>query len=103
HLTAGGVTWDHAPTTLGWHHDHPAVAVDLTSPRRKGWIYITSHHEVRDGNAQPTSSVFVARSRDGGKTFEEQTIPSSTNLHIFSEMPIVFRDGTIDASFVGEP
>jgi BNR repeat protein len=100
HSADGGVTWDDKPTIVGHGHDHPAVVVDLGSPARKGWIYVSSHYQWRDGNSQLQSSVFVARSRDGGKTFDSPVETSPTPLHNVSEMPVVLSDGTIVASFV---
>jgi hypothetical protein len=102
HSNDGGVTWDEAPTTLGWRYDHPAIAVDRMSPKRKGWIYLTSHLEWSDGTPQRKSAVFVARSRDGGKTFDVPVLPSPSSLHNFAEMPVVLSDGTLVASFVDQ-
>jgi hypothetical protein len=102
HSNDGGLTWDEAPTTLGWRYDHPAVAVDLTSPKRSGWIYITSHLEWSDGTPPRKSGVFVARSRDGGKTFDVPVTPSPSSLHNFAETPVVLSDGTVVASFVDD-
>jgi hypothetical protein len=103
HSNDGGVTWDEAPTTLGWRYDHPAVAVDRTSTKRKDWIYITSHLEWGDGTEQRKSAVFVARSRNGGKSFDVPAMPSPSALHNFSEMPVILSDGTLIASFVENP
>lgn len=102
HSNDGGVTWDDAPTTLGYRHDHPAIAVDLVSPKRHGWIYITSHQTTRDGNGQLLNTIFVARSRDGGRTFDVPATPSPNNLANFAEMPVVLSDGTVVASFVDD-
>jgi len=102
HSSDGGVTWDQEPTVVGRGHDHPAVAVDVTSPRRKGWIYVSTHHEWRDGNGQLASGVFVARSRDGGKSYDKPTIVTPNNLHNYGEMTAVLSDGTVVASFVDD-
>ena len=80
HSSDGGVTWDQEPTVLGRGHDHPAVTVDTKSAKRKGWIYVTTHYEWRDGNGQPASVVFIALSRDGGKSFDKPTIVTPNNL-----------------------
>src|SRR5207249_2584774 len=90
------------PTIVGRGHDHPAIAVDLTSDRRKGWIYITTHYTWRDGNGQLSSSVFAARSRDGGRSFDRPTDVSPSSLHNFGEMPAVLADGTLIVSFVDD-
>jgi hypothetical protein len=100
HSGDGGVTWDDKPTVIGRGHDHPTVVVDLVSQARKGWIYISSHYEWRDGFGQLSSSVLVARSRDGGRTFDRPVETSPTPLHNSSEMPVVLSDGTVVASFV---
>lgn len=100
HSADGGLTWDEEPTIVGRGHDHPAIAVDLTTGRRKGWIYLTTHYEWRDGNGDLSASVFVARSRDGGRSFDRPAEWSSPGLHAFGEMPVVLSDGTVVASFV---
>jgi hypothetical protein len=100
HSSDAGATWDEKPTVIGHGHDHPAIAVDLSSPTRKGWVYITTHYEFRDGNGQRASSVFVTRSRDGGRTFDRATEVTPSSLHNFGEMPVVQPDGTVVASFV---
>jgi hypothetical protein len=101
HSADGGATWDE-PTIVGRGHDHPALAVDLTSATRKGWIYLTTHHQWRDGRGEPASGVFVARSRNGGRSFDTPSIVSPNNLHTFAEMPAVLSDGTVAASFVDD-
>jgi hypothetical protein len=100
HSNDGGASWDDRPTLIGHGHDHPAIAVDLSSERRKGWIYITTHYGWRDGNGQMASTVFVVRSRDGGRTFDRPTEVPATSLHDFGEMPVILSDGSVVASFV---
>jgi hypothetical protein len=100
HSVDGGLTWDDKPTLIGHGHDHPAIAVDTTPGPRHGWIYITTHYEWRDGTGDLRSSVFVARSRDGGRTFDRPTDVAATPLHDFGEMPVVLPDGSVVASFV---
>jgi hypothetical protein len=102
HSSDGGLTWDPEPTIIGRGHDHPAVAVDLTSPERKGWIYVTTHHSWRDGHGQLASGIFITRSRNGGRSFDTPVVVSPNNLHNFGEMPAVLSDGTVIASFVDD-
>src|SRR5262249_24272341 len=89
-----------APTVVGHGHDHPAVVVDRTPGRRKDWIYVTSHYQWRDGNGQLSASIYVTRSRDGGRTFDRAVEVSPSSLHNSSEMPVVLSDGTLVSSFV---
>jgi hypothetical protein len=102
HSPDGGVTWDSEPTLIGRGHDHPALVVDLRSPSRKGWVYITTTHEWRDGNGDDASGVFVVRSRDGGKSFDEPALVSPNELHNGAEMPAILSDGTLVVSFVDD-
>ena len=102
HSPDGGVTWGAEPTVVGRNHDHPAVAVDLVSPARKGWIYITTHYAWRDGDGRIASGVFAVRSRNAGKSFDAPTIVSPNHLHNYGEMPAVLTDGTLIASFVDD-
>jgi hypothetical protein len=64
HSSDGGITWDEQPTVINHGHDHAAVVVDTHSPTRKGWIYITTHYQWRDGNGRLSSSA-VSHSRCG--------------------------------------
>lgn len=98
----GGVTWESEPTLIGRGHDHPALVVDYLSPSRKGWVYIITTHEWRDGNGDGVTGIFVVRSRDSGKSFDEPTVVSPNNLGNGGEMPAVLSDGTLIASFVDE-
>ena len=59
-----------------------------------------SHHPVRADDGVRRWSIWVSRSRDGGKTFDEPMNIIPNNLHNLAEMPLVLRDGTLIASFV---
>ena len=61
------------------------------------------HHDyytVRDGDGRSRRLVYIVRSRDGGKTFDEPIATYPNNLANISEMPVVLTDGTVVASFV---
>jgi BNR repeat-like domain len=103
HSPDGGFTWDELPTVLGRPHDHPAVAIDTGSTARAGWVYVTTHHDPRDGNGRVSERLFVARSRDGGRSFDAPVTVRPNNLSTSGEMPVVLTDGTIVASFVDVP
>jgi len=98
HSPDGGVTWEDDVTIIGYGHDHPVVTTDLSSSNRKGWLYVTSHYEWLDGNSQPAAGVFVARSRNGGRTFDAPQIVSPNNA--VGETPVVLADGTLILSYV---
>ena len=100
HSPDGGRTWDSAPVGLGTPHDHPTMTLDLSTTPRRGFVYVLSHHPVRDADGARRWSIFVARSRDGGKTFDDPVNILPNNLHNLAEMPVVLRDGTVVASFV---
>jgi len=102
HSPDGGFTWDDTPTVVGRPHDHPAVAVDPGSAKRGGWIYVTTNHQPRDGNGQVASRFFIARSRDGGKSFDAPITLKPNNLATIGEMPVVLGDGTVVASYVDD-
>ncbi len=102
HSADGGFTWDSSPTVVGRSNDHPAVAIDVSSTARHGWIYVTTHHEPRDGNGRLASRLFITRSRDSGKSFDAGVTLRPNNLHTIAEMPVVLADGTVVASYVDD-
>jgi hypothetical protein len=87
----GGRTWDQTPLGLGRGHDHPTMAVDWGASPRSGWVYLTSH---------PAWDLFIARSRNSGRTFDEPIRVVPNNLHNLAEMPVVLSDGTLIVAFV---
>jgi hypothetical protein len=96
----GGRTWSGRPVGLGRGHDHPVMIVDLTSSSRRGWVYVSSHRGTRADDGTLRYGPWVARSRDGGKTFDDPVTIVPNNLHNLAEMPVVLSDGTVIESFV---
>jgi hypothetical protein len=96
----GGRTWSDRPVGLGRGHDHDVMIVDLTTSSHRGWIYISSHKGTRADDGVRRYGPWVARSRDGGKTFDDPVLTVPNNLHNLAEMPAILSDGTLVASFV---
>src|SRR5260221_9128488 len=48
HSVDGGLTWDDEPTVIGRPHDHPSVAVDIGSAKRKGWVRSADYRGLVD-------------------------------------------------------
>lgn len=100
HSADGGRTWDSLPVGLGRGHDHPTMAVDFSSGTRRGWIYVSSHRGRSADDGHYRYGVYVARSRTGGKSFDDPVWIVPNNLHNLAEMPVVLSDGTLVESFV---
>jgi hypothetical protein len=103
----GGRTWDDHPVGLGRSHDHPTMSLDWHSATKQGWLYVVSHRPTRTGDGQQRYGVWSARSRDGGKTFDDPVYVVVNNLHNLPEMSAVLRDGTfvvayVDAAFLAD-
>ncbi len=96
HSIDNGRTWDSLPIGLGRSHDHPTMAVDLSAGPHRGWIYLSSHLWA-EGRRY---GVYIARSRNGGKSFDDPVYVIPNNLHNLAEMPVVLTDGTLFESFV---
>lgn len=99
HSADGGATWD-APVPLGRAHDHPTTTVDSSSGPRRGWIYVTSHRGARAEDGRLRYGLWLARSRDGGRTFDDPVHVIPNNLHNLAEMPVVLPDGSLIATYV---
>lgn len=100
HSADGGHTWDERPAGLDWGHDHPMVAVDRSASARRGWVYVVSSHDSRVDTARTRFTVLVARSRDGGKSFDPPSSLMSNNMLIKAEPPAVLGDGTLIVPYV---
>ena len=96
----GGRTWLDHPVGLGRGNDHTVMVVDLTASAHRGWIYISSHKGTRADDGMRRYGPWLARSRDGGKTFDDPVMTVPNNLHNLAEMPAVLSDGTLVESFV---
>jgi BNR repeat protein len=100
HSSDGGRTWPETPLALGRGHDHETLAVDASSPKRAGWLYLISGKATRAEEGRLRWSVFVARSRNGGRTFDDPVTIVPSNLNINAELSVVLSDGTLLVSFV---
>ena len=100
HSGDGGRTWDSLPIGLGRNHDHPTMSVDLSQGPRRGWIYVASHRGRSADDGHYRYGVWIARSRNGGKSFDDPVFVIPNNLHNLTEMPVVLSDGTLIVSFV---
>ena len=93
--TTAGRTWTDTPTSFGGGFDHGSMAVD----RRDNALYIVASHTVRQTNGPSRSSAFIARSDDGGATFDAKTDVTSVNLPTFPLSPVVMSTGTLVVPF----
>ena len=96
----GGVHWDSIPVGLGRNHDHTTIAVDFSEGPRRGWTYVSSHRGRSNDDGRYRYGLYLVRSRNGGKTFDDPVWVIPNNLHNLAEMPVVLSDGTLIASFV---
>jgi hypothetical protein len=64
----GGITWSEVADTLGLRHDRPTSTVARGRGSPEGMLYLVSSQYVGDRPRQRV--VYVARSADGGQTFE---------------------------------
>jgi hypothetical protein len=98
--TDGGRTWTHDPVGLGAFHDRPTIAVDGGAPTRRSSLYVISGQGIRDKQGAHRRSVFVARSRTAGASFDEPVSLIPSNLSLNAELPVALSDGTLIVSFV---
>ena len=89
--TTGGRTWTDTPTSFGRGFDHGSMVVDW----RDNALYVVASHTVRQANGTSRSSAFIARSDDGGATFNAKTDVDSMSLPTFPLSPVVMSTGTL--------
>ena len=89
----GGRTWPDSPLALGAHHDHPMVIAQGSQ------VYVVSAEGVRNNANQHRSTVSVARSQDGGKTFGPPTRVTASNAGYEAEGPVLLSDGALMVGF----
>jgi hypothetical protein len=92
----GGKTWTDS-TDLGKHHDHETMTTTEDSSGKQV-VYLTSVQGVKKDN-RSLSSIFVARSIDGGKTFPLRKNIIQNNLSLNTMTPVVMSDGTVLVSY----
>ena len=95
----GGRTWAEKSSTLGFAHDHPTLVVDRNSKQFAGSLYAVSAVSRRNSSGRPRSSIFVARSIDGGLSFQNSTQTIVSNLSYEAHNPAVMSDGTLLVPF----
>jgi len=96
----GGGNWNDSPVRFGRSFDHGTLAVDATGGRFAGSVYVVSHESIRDSGGARRSAVFVARSADGGQTFNQRARIVPSNLLTFADNPVVLSDGVLVVPFV---
>lgn len=99
HSSDGGRSW-HGPAELGTGHDHETIVVDTSLPGREPWIYVVSGRQIRAEYGRSRYTVSVARSRNGGESFDPAVLISPNNLLIKAETSVVLSDGRLVVSFV---
>jgi hypothetical protein len=100
HSADGGRIWNEQPIGLGDGHDRQTLVTDPTSPERRSWLYLMSSRVWRTDVAGLHSSVFLALSRDGGRTFEDAASVQVNNLFHKGETAVVLSDGELVISLV---
>jgi hypothetical protein len=98
--TDGGKTWNDTPVSFGRGHDHGTIGSDATTGVLGGNVYVVSHQTTRDSAGQDRDVVFVARSSNGGETFDPPTRISPSNLPTFADNPVILSDGALVVPFV---
>jgi hypothetical protein len=93
--TNGGRTWADTSTRFGRGFDHGSMVVD----RRDNALYVVASHTVRQADGTSRSSAYIARSDDGGATFDARTDVTSLSLPTFPLSPVVMSTGTLVVPF----
>lgn len=96
----GGRTWL-GPLSLGTGHDHETIAVDRSGGPYRGSVYITSQTFAEEGGkgGKGRSVAFVARSSDGGRSFQPPARAFLSNLSLNTHTSVVLSDGTLVVPF----
>ena len=98
--TDGGKTWNDTPVSFGRGHDHGTIGSDTTTGIFGGNVYVVSHQTTKDSDGKDRDGVFVARSSNGGETFDPPTRISPSNLPTFADNPVILSDGALVVPFV---
>ena len=90
----GGLTWSQPAAVPGRSFDHTSIAVD-----GDGTVYVFAAQPVRRDDGTIGQPVVLARSVDGGLTFEDPLPHSPTNLKYQAGALAVLLDGSIVFSY----
>ncbi len=102
HSSNAGTTWDIKPTPLGRGHDHPTLVADTSASTRAGWIYALSSHTAKGVDGIARRAVFIARSRDYGKSFDAPVRLQPSNLFLNAETAVILSDGTLVVAYTDD-
>jgi len=89
----GGRTWPDTPLGLGFYRDHPMVIAQGNQ------VYVVSDQKVRNSANQVRSTVSVAHSQDGGKTFGPSTRVIASNVGYQATGLALLSDGAFVVGF----
>jgi len=91
----GGRTWSDKPVSLGLGHDHGTLAVDATGGAFDGSVYVAAY-QGQSARGKPTRHVsFIARSTDGGASFQNPARVITSNLATWTMNPVILSDGLL--------
>ena len=91
----GGRTW-HKPVTLGSLHDGETFVIGENGSKYPDNLFVASNQATKEkASGKMRDSVFVARSVDAGRTFQEPIRVFPSNLYINALNPALLSDGTL--------
>lgn len=89
----GGRKW-RSELLLGSGYDHNMLITDASNGPFKGCVYLISTQSLREDDHDPF--VLIARSKDGGKTFDQQArYHPFVNVDLNAKTPVILEDGTL--------
>ncbi|HLM61306.1 MAG TPA: sialidase family protein [Pyrinomonadaceae bacterium] len=95
----GGLSWTDKPVNLGAGHDHQTLVVDTTDKQFAGSLYVASGRPIQNKAGKSRSAVYVARSTDGGVSFQKPEHIISSNLSYGAQSSVILSDGTLLVNF----
>ena len=90
----GGRTWRN-PVSLGDSQDHDTFVIGRTGKYTGNVLVASQQGTTEKASGETRDAVFVARSIDGGRTFQEPVRVFPSNLHITTMNPAFLSDGTL--------
>lgn len=90
HSGDGGRRWTAEPSVLGRSFDHPALLAD-----GEGTVWLASRRMRETGSGHPRHTVYLGRSLDGGRAFDDLVEVRPSNLALIVTGLERLSDGTI--------